>query len=132
MDEASRMNLTEEQRHALYAKVYASNLESLGLRSPKYSPKYYEDKSLCLSFQADVDPVIEGHFKAWMLRSGYIEPKDLIERLRQLKSSGNFELREYHHPYMSRTKSPLCKKENPSDARNKTPNWVDGEVMRAL
>lgn len=110
MDEASRMNLTEEQRHALYMKVYASNLESLGLRSPKY----YEDKSLCLSFQADVDPVIKGHFKAWMLQSGYIEPKYLIEQLRQLKPSGNFELREYHHPYMSWTKSPLCKKENPS------------------
>lgn len=128
MDEASRMNLTEEQRHALYMKVYASNLEVLGLRSPKY----YEDKSLCLSFQADVDPAIKGHFKAWMFRSGYIEPKDLIERLRQLKPSDNFELREHHHPYMSWTKSLLCEKEKPFRAVTKMPDWVGREVFRAI
>lgn len=130
MDEASttEVNMTEDQRHALFMKAFASNLEILGLRSPKY----YEDKSQCISFPADLDPITKGHTKATSLKSGYIEPKDLIERLRQLKPSDNFELHEYQHPYMSWTKSPLCDKENPCDVTDDEPDWLSREVMRAF
>lgn len=120
--------MTEEQRHALFMKAFALNLKGLGLRSPKY----YEDKSQCLSFRTDISPVWKGYTKASSLESGYIEPKDLIERLRQLKPSDNFELHEYQHPYMSWAKSPLCEKENPRDVTDNIPDWFLKEHGRAL
>lgn len=79
------MNLSPGQSHALFMKIFAEALKSKGLRSPQYC----EDKSQCTSF-ADIKPVEKACFKAANLESGFIEPKDLIERLRQLKPSSNF------------------------------------------
>ena len=119
--------MTEDQRHAQFMKTFAINLESHGLRSPKY----YEDKSQCISFVEEVDPIVKGYTKADFLKAGYIEPKDLTERLRQLKPSENFELHEYQHPDMW-TKPPPSEKERPSDRPGYIPAWLPWERQRAF
>ena len=112
------MKMTPDQRHALFMKTFAAILKATGLRSPQY----YQDKSQCTSF-ADILPVEKACVKAANLKSGFIEPKDLIERLQKLKSSDNFELRPYDHPFMSFVKSPLCD-EYPPDLEEDPPLWV--------
>ena len=112
------MDMSPDQAHALYMKTFAAILKTTGLRSPQY----YRDKSQCTSF-ADIKPVDRACVKAANLKSGYIEPTDLIERLRKLKPSDNFELREYDHPYMSWIRSPLCR-EYPPDLKEHPPIWV--------
>ena len=119
------MNMTEDQRHAQFMKTFAISLDSYDLRSPKY----YEDKSQCISFVGDVDPIVKGFTKANLLKAGYIEPKDLIERLRQLKPSENFEPHKYQHPYMSWTKSP-CRNGNPPGLMYYFPDWLHQEKTR--
>lgn len=117
--------MTEDQRHAQFMKTFAISLYSFGLRSPKY----YEDKSQCIPFVGDVDPIVKGFTKAGLLNVGYIEPKDLIGRLRQLKPSENFELHEYQHPYMLWAKTPYRNGrtyENPEYI----PDWLLRETMR--
>jgi hypothetical protein len=93
--------LTLEQRRALFKKYFALHLKLNDLRSPRY----YEDKSQCISVAETAWPGIVGQLKVDRLKQGYIEAEDLIERLRQLKPSNNFELRKYHHPRME-WKSP--------------------------
>ncbi len=53
-----------------------------------------------------------GIIKARKLKQGYIEPEELISRLRELKPSDNFTLRKYRHPRMTWEKSPICEKSN--------------------
>lgn len=120
--------MTEDQLHAQFMKTFAISLDCLGLLSPKYC----EDKSQCISFVGDVDPVLKGYTKADFLQAGYIEPKDRIERLQQLKPSENFELHEHQHPYMSWTKSPLCRKERPCDNLDFFPDWLPRQITRAF
>ncbi len=110
--------MSPDQAHALYEKTFATILKATGLRSPQY----YRDKSQCTSF-ADIKPVDRACVKAANLKSGYVEPTDLIERLRKLKESDNFELREYDHPYMSWVRTPLCR-EYPPDLVEHPPIWV--------
>lgn len=112
-------NMTPSQSHALFLKTFTALLRATSLRSPEY----YEDKSQCISF-ADVMPAEKASVKASFLKSGYIEPKDLIERLRKLKPSENFELREYDHPYMTWAKSPYGYKENPWEVIEEPPLWI--------
>ena len=110
-------------------KAFAAILKATGLRSPQY----YQDKSQCTSF-ADIKPVDRACVKAANLKSGYIEPTDLVERLQKLKPSDNFELREYGHPYMSWIRSPLCH-EYPPDLKELPPLWVfkkQSELSRLL
>ena len=121
------MNTTEDPRYAQFMKTFAVTLGAYGLRSPKY----YEDKSQCISFVEDVDPVVKGYTKGEFLKGGYIEPKDLIERLRQLKPSENFELHNYQHLDISWTKSPLCRKEKPHYIQDNIPGWLVLERKRA-
>lgn len=112
------MEMSPDQAHALYMETFAAILKDTSLRSPQY----YQDKSQCTSF-ADINPVARARVKAANLKSGYIEPTDLIERLRELKPSDNFELREYHHPYMPWIRSPLWH-EYPGDRKERCPIWV--------
>lgn len=84
------MNMTPDQSHDLFMKAFTGILKATGLRSSQY----YEVKSWCISF-ADIWLIERACVKATHLKSGYIEPKDFIERLRQLKWSENFELHEY-------------------------------------
>ena len=120
-------NMTPDQSHALYMKTFTTVLKAIGLRSPQY----YEDKSQCMSF-ADIRPAERACFKASNLKSGYIEPKDLIKRLRQLKPSDNFELREYEHPYMGWKKSPFAYKETPFDFLEDPPHWLLDQTYKAF
>jgi hypothetical protein len=73
------------------------HLRLIGLRSPQY----YGDKSQCLSVAETAWPGAVTYLEAEKLKRGYIEPKDLIERLRKLKPSDNFELRKFRHPLIS-------------------------------
>ena len=95
--------LTPEQRRSIFMRTYAWHLKDNGLRSPQY----YEDKSQCLSVSETAWPGAVAYVKADRLKRGYIEPVDLIERLRKWKPSDNFELRKYRHPEMSFEKSPI-------------------------
>ena len=96
--------LTAEQWQFEFNKAFASALENFGLRSPQY----YHDKSQCLSVGETAWPAIIGFEKAHRLKRGYIEPKDLIERLHKLKPSENFELRKpAYNGYFYWTDSPL-------------------------
>lgn len=95
--------LTLKQRQAIFLRSFAFHLKDNGLRSPRY----YEDKSQCLSISETAWPGAVGYLKADRLKKSYIEPEDLIQRLRKLKPSDNFELRNYRHPPMSFAKSPM-------------------------
>lgn len=110
--------MSPDQSYALFMKTFAAILKTTGLRSPQY----YQDKSQCTSF-ADIKPVDRACVKAANLKSGYIEPTYLIERLRKLKPSDSFELREYDHPYLSWIRSPLYH-EYPPDLKELAPRWV--------
>lgn len=113
------MDMSPDEAHALFMRTFALLLKNSGLRSPQY----YQDKSQCTSFADDVRPVERACVKVENLKSGYIEPTDLIKRLQKLKPSDNFELREFDHPYMSWIKSPLCH-EYPPDLKELPPEWV--------
>ena len=65
--------------------------------------------NLSASVEETAWPGAIGYVKAHRLKRGYIEPKDLNKRLRKLKPSDNFALREYYYPQMSSEQSPLCK-----------------------
>ncbi|KAI4288217.1 MAG: hypothetical protein L6R35_002516 [Caloplaca aegaea] len=111
--------LTPEQRRALFKKYFAMHLELFGLRSPRY----YEGKSQCLSVAETAWPGAVGYVKAMKLKQGYIEPEDLIQRLRKLKPSDNFEPRKYRHPLMS-WKSPTPLREKAYTISFPEPDWL--------
>ena len=111
--------LTPEQRRALFKKYWAMHLEMLGLRSPQY----YGDKSQCLSVSETAWPGTVTYLEAEKLKRGYIEPEDLIERLRKLKPSDNFEPRKFRHPRMSwRIPTPL--QEEGYEILPPDPDWL--------
>lgn len=120
-------NMTPGQSHALFLKTFTTILRPMGLRSPEY----YEDKSQCLSF-ADVRPAEKAYLKALHLKAGYIEPKDLIERLQKLKPSKNFKLRKYDHPSMTWAKSSFGWKEIPHELTGGQPLWMIRASMEAF
>ena len=95
--------LTLEQRRAVFKKYWSMHLKLIGLRSPQY----YGDKSQCLSVSETAWPGAVTYLEAEKLKRGHIEPDDLIERLRKLKPSENFELRNYRYPRMEWEKSPI-------------------------
>ncbi|MCJ1356471.1 MAG: hypothetical protein MMC33_006466 [Icmadophila ericetorum] len=95
---------TPAERHALFMTGFTNILQHEGLRSPGY----YHDKSQCISFQ-DCSPAEMGIIKAERLKWGYIEPKELAKRLRQLKPSHNFTLKKYRPPQILWDKSPIPK-----------------------
>lgn len=111
--------LTPEQRKVLFQRDYAIHLKGFGLRSPRY----YEDKSQCLSVAETAWPGAVGYLKAMKLKQGYIEPEDLIQRLRNLKPSDNFEPRKYRHPLMS-WKSPTPLREKAYTISPPDPDWL--------
>ena len=95
--------LTEEQRRAVFKKYWALHLKLMGLRSPQH----YGHKSRCFSVSETAWPGAVTYLEAEMLKRGHIEPDDLIERLRKLKPSDNFELRKFRHPRMQWERSPI-------------------------
>ena len=95
--------LTPEQRRAVFKKYWSLHLKMMGLRSPEY----YGDKSRCISLSETAWPGAVTYLEAEKLKRGHIEPDDLIERLRKLKPSDNFELRKYRFPRMQWEKSPI-------------------------
>jgi hypothetical protein len=111
--------LTPEQRRALLKIYFAMHLKLDGLRSPQY----YEDKSQCLSVAETAWPGVVAMLKADRLKRGYIEPEDLIERLRKLKPSDNFELRKFCHSRME-WKSPTPLEEEGLEIGPCWPSWV--------
>lgn len=111
--------LTPEQRRALFKSYWAMHLKMLGLRSPQY----YGDKSQCLSVSETAWPGHVTYLEAEKLKRGYIEPKDLIERLHKLKPSDNFELRKFRHPRME-WKSPTPLQEEGLEIAPRWPEWV--------
>ncbi|KAL8989209.1 MAG: hypothetical protein Q9177_001857 [Variospora cf. flavescens] len=115
--------LTPEQRRALFKKYFAMHLEDFGLRSPRY----YEGKSQCLSVAETAWPGAVGYVKAMKLKQGYIEPEDLIQRLRKLKPSDNFEPRKYRHPLMS-WKSPTPLREKAYTISLPEPEWLVRQI----
>ena len=107
---------TSAERHKLFMTGFRNILQDEGLRSPSY----YRDKSQCISFQ-DCSPAEMGVIKAERLKWGYMDPKDLIKRLRQLKPSHNFSLRKFRPPKMIWDKSPIP--ETPSIEDFPEANW---------
>ena len=93
---------TPAERHALFMTGFTNILQHEGLRSPGY----YRDKSQCIFFQ-DCSPAEMGIIKAERLKWGYVEPKELAKRLRQLKPSHNYTLRKYRPPQILWDKSPI-------------------------
>ncbi|KAL9118126.1 MAG: hypothetical protein Q9187_005331 [Circinaria calcarea] len=123
------VDMTAEERHALYMKVFARTLQDDGLRSPEY----YRDKSQCISFQENASPVEVALYKAQILRRGYIEPEKLIERLEKLKPSDNFTLRKYPHRVMYWDKSPIPESPDlvkPPEADWFSDQWYDISRLR--
>ena len=84
--------LTSEQRKVFYKHYFSLHLKDYGLRSPQYYP-YFEELSEPLSVEDCMWPGAVGYEKANRLKRGYIDSKDLIDRLNKLKSFDNFELR---------------------------------------
>ncbi|MCJ1256704.1 hypothetical protein MMC24_004528 [Lignoscripta atroalba] len=125
-EELDSKRMTAEEKHALYMRGFTNTLQLEGLRSPEY----YRDKSQCISFQ-DCSPAEMGIIKAERLKWGYIEPKELAERLRQLKkSSGDYSLPKYRHQQMEWDKSPVPGTphlEPPPDA-----DWLDYQTYGIL
>ncbi|KAF1993296.1 hypothetical protein P154DRAFT_78454 [Amniculicola lignicola CBS 123094] len=111
--------LTPEQRRALFKKYWAMHLKLIGLRSPQY----YGHKSQCLSVSEAAWPGAVTYLEAEKLKRGYIDPQDLIERLRKLKPSDNFELRKYRHRLMS-WKSPTPLEEGGFEILPPVPEWL--------
>lgn len=111
--------LTSEQRRALFKKIWAMHCEIFELRSPQY----YEGKSQCLSVSETAWPGAVAMLKAEKLKQGYVEPEDLIARLRMLKPSDNFQLRKFRHPPMS-WKSPTPLEEEGFERLPPYPDWL--------
>ena len=111
--------LTPEQRRALFNQYWAMHCEIFELRSPQY----YEGKSQCLSVSETAWPGAVAMLKAQKLKQGYVEPQDLIARLRMLKPSENFELRKFRHPPMS-WKSPTPLEEEGVEISSSWPDWL--------
>lgn len=111
--------LTPEQRRAVFEKYWAMHCETFELRSPQY----YEGKSQCLSVSETAWPGAVAMLKAQKLKQGYVEPEDLIARLRMLKPSDNFELRKFRHPPMS-WKSPTPLEEEGLETGPSCPHWL--------
>ena len=118
--------LTPEQRRALFNKYWAMHCEIFELRSPRH----YEGKSQCLSVSETAWPGAVAMLKAQKLKQGYVEPEDLIVRLRMLKPSDNFEPRKFRHPHMS-WKSPTPLEEEGSEKFPSWPVWLF-ELLCAL
>ena len=93
---------TPAERHKLFMTGFRNILLDEGLRSPSY----YHDKSQCISFQ-DFSPAEMGIIKAERLAWGYVDPKDLTKRLRQLQPSHNLSLRKFRPPGMKWDKFPI-------------------------
>ncbi|KAI4132513.1 MAG: hypothetical protein LQ347_002552 [Umbilicaria vellea] len=111
--------LTPEQRRALIEKYWAMHCEIFELRSPQY----YEGKSQCLSVSETAWPGAVAMLKAEKLKQGYVEPEELIARLRMLKPSDIFELRKFRHPLMS-WKSPTPLEEEGFERLPPDPDWL--------
>ena len=111
--------LTPEQRQALFKKYWLMHCEIFELRSPQY----YEGKSQCLSVSETAWPGAIAMLKAQKLKQGYVEPEDLIARLRMLKPSGNFQLRKFSHPPMS-WESPTPLEEEGFESGPRWPDWL--------
>ncbi|MCJ1245703.1 hypothetical protein MMC30_002907 [Trapelia coarctata] len=111
--------LAPEQRKALFKSYFAMHLAAFDLRSPQY----YQDKSQCLSVSESAWPGQISMLKAEYLRKGYIKPEELIERLRKLNPSDNFELRKFRHPPMS-WKSPTPLVEEGFEQLPRDPDWL--------
>ena len=97
--------LTPQQRRALFKSYWAMHLKLLDLRSPQYFAQYYGEKSKCPSVSETAWPRTVTYLDAEKLKRGFIDPEDLTERLRKLKPSDNFGLRNFRHPRME-WKSP--------------------------
>ncbi|KAI4206068.1 MAG: hypothetical protein LQ346_001311 [Caloplaca aetnensis] len=115
--------LTLEERHALYMHAFALNLADEGLRSPDY----YRDSSPCISFHEDAWPAWKGIFKAKVLKLGYLDPEDLIERLNKLKPTDNFALRKYRHRQIKWDKSPIP--QSPGAVSPPEPDWFENQMF---
>ena len=96
-------------------------MKTIGL----WLPQYYGDKSQCMFF-VNIKPAERACFKAFYLKSGYIEPKDLIKRLQELKPFNNFKLRKYEYPYIDWKKLLFAYKETPFDLMEDLPTgyWI--------
>ena len=118
--------LTPEQSHALFKKYWAMHCEFSELRSPQH----YEGISQCLSISEGVWPGAVAMLKAQKMKQGYVEPDDLIVRLRKLKPSDNFQLRKFRHPPMS-WKSPTPLKEEGFEVCPSQPEWYWDQLYSA-
>ena len=118
--------LTPEQSQALFSKYWAIHCETFELRSPQH----YEGISQCLSISETVWPGAVAMLKAQKIKQGYIEPEDLIARLRMLKPSDNFQLRKFQHPPMS-WKSPTPLKEEGYEISPSDPDWFCNQLYNA-
>ena len=118
--------LTPEQSQALFRKYWAIHCETFELRSPQH----YEGISQCLSISETVWPGAVAMLKAQKMKQGYIEPEDLIARLRMLKPSDNFRLRKFRHPPMS-WKSPTPLKEEGYEISPSDPDWFCNQLYDA-
>ena len=105
------------KRHEEFMRAFRNVLRYEGLRSPSY----YQDKSQCISFQ-DCPPGEMGTIKAQRLSWGYVDPEDLVKRLRQLKPSHKFTLRKFQHPYMPWDKTPTPS--TPALVTFPEPDWL--------
>ncbi|WEW54639.1 hypothetical protein PRK78_000059 [Emydomyces testavorans] len=93
------LKFTPEQRRSIYKLFFSICLKVMDLRSPQHY-KYFEERSQPLSISEALWPGEVALQKAEALKRTYIEPEDLIKRLRKLKPSDNFELRKHHHPHI--------------------------------
>ena len=116
-EELDHRGRTAAQRHALFMNGFRNILQVEGLRSPSY----YHDKSQCISFE-DCTPAEMGIIKAERLKWGYVESKELVKRLRQLKPSQNFSLRKFRPPRMTWDKSPIPT--TPRIIDHPEPDWL--------
>ncbi|MCJ1242375.1 hypothetical protein MMC14_010383 [Varicellaria rhodocarpa] len=98
-----REDMAPEERQVVFIRLFANFLKSEDLRSPRY----YIDKSQCLSFHENASPAEMARLKASSLKRGYIEPEELIKRLSKLKESDDFTLPKYRHRRMEWDKSPI-------------------------
>lgn len=115
--------LTPEQGRALFKKYWAMHCEIWELRSPQY----YDGKSQCLSVSETAWPGAVAMLKAQWMKHGYVEPEDLVARLRMLKPSDNFQLRKFGHPPMS-WKSPTPLREEGVERLPPEPDWLHDQL----
>ena len=115
--------LTSEQRAAVFKKYWAIHLNLIGLKSPRH----YKGISPCVSVPENTWPGVVAYLKADKIKRGYIEPEDLMERLRQLKPSNNFELCTYYHP-QSASESPTSLDEEGFEISAPDPDWFLDQI----